>query len=142
MNPAQLKLESLLCVASDDAERLRLMLALATELQEMEPTQGYEYSRQAVALATERQDVRALAEAEMCSGQNIRVKQGALSAIPFFDSAALRFEALGDSSRQAYALYYLGGSCAVANMLEIAQQHISRAGELFEQLGDRHGPSP
>jgi diguanylate cyclase (GGDEF)-like protein len=139
MNSLSLKLEQQLHAATEAAERLRLLLALATELQEVEPERGYAFSQQALSLAAELQDTHALADAEMCCAQNIEVVKGSLSAIPFFESAARRFEVLGEASRQAYALYYLGGVCAMANMLEIAQQHISRAGALFVQLGDQYG---
>ncbi len=139
MNSQPADLEQQLCAATDSAEQLRLLLVLSTDLQEQEPERGYCYSQQAMKLASLLQDELSLAEAEMSCAQNIQVKEGALSAIPLFESAARRFEVLGKTSRQAYALYYLGGNCAVANMLAMAQQHISRAGELFAQLGDRYG---
>jgi diguanylate cyclase (GGDEF)-like protein len=134
-NPIEQQLQA----TTDAAQRLGLLLALATDLQEFEPKRGYQFSLQAAELAKQLRDERALAEAEMCCAQNIQVVQGSPSAIPFFESAARRFEALGEQSRLAYAMYYLGGACAVANMLEIAQQHISHAGVLFEKLGDRYG---
>jgi diguanylate cyclase (GGDEF)-like protein len=139
MNSSPAFLEQQLCAATDSAEQLRLLLMLSAELQEQEPERGYQYSQQAIKLASQLDDLYGLAEAELTCAQNVQVIEGSPSAIPFFESAARRFEILGETSRQAYALYYLGGTCAMANMLEMAQQHISRAGELFAQLGDRYG---
>jgi hypothetical protein len=50
MNPAARQLEAQLCVAADDAERLRLLLALAAELQEQEPARGSDFSGSGIIL--------------------------------------------------------------------------------------------
>ncbi|MGB8855954.1 MAG: EAL domain-containing protein [Burkholderiales bacterium] len=137
LSPSQL--EEKLRAATEATDPLELLLALASTLQETDPERGYQFSQQAIEQAGVLGDELALARAEMICAQNIQIVEGSPRAIPYFESAARRFDLLGEQSQSAYALYYLGGACAVANMLEKAQQHISHAGEIFARLGDRHG---
>ncbi|MGB9148861.1 MAG: EAL domain-containing protein [Burkholderiales bacterium] len=139
MSPSPSQLEEKLRAATEATDRLELLLALASTLQETDPERGYQFSQQAIEQAGVLGDELALARAEMICAQNIQIVEGSPRAIPYFESAARRFDLLGEQSQSAYALYYLGGACAVANMLEKAQQHISHAGEIFARLGDRHG---
>ncbi len=139
MNAPSFELERQLQATADSAQRLTLLLALGAELQELDPERGYAFSKEAIPIATQLHDEHSLAQAEFLCAQNLRVVEGALQAIPLFESAAKRFKNLGETSRMAYALYYLGGAYAVANMLEQGQQHISHASALFDALNDRYG---
>lgn len=139
MNLSLKRLDEKLRTATEATEKLGLLVALARALQETDPERGYQCSMQAIDLAGVLGDELALAQAEMICAQNIQIVEGSPRAIPYFESAARRFNLLGEQAQSAYALYYLGGAYAVANMLEKAQQHISHAGEIFARLGDRHG---
>lgn len=139
MNAPTHELELQLRSTSDLARRLQLLLALAGELQELEPRRGLEFGREAAAVAKELGDRRGQAEAELICGQNLRVLGKEAEAIPVLESAVLRFGELGDKQRLAYAHYNLGGVCILANAVETAQRHIALASELFEDLGDHYG---
>lgn len=139
MNSPTQQLQTLLKGTSDLSRRLALLIGLATELQEINPEQGLVHAREAIETAARLGDEEAAGEAEMLAGQILRVLGREKEAIRLLESAVARFETLGLRNRLAYAHYHLGGVCVMANMLEPSLRHITKASELFKQLGDRYG---
>jgi diguanylate cyclase (GGDEF)-like protein len=139
MNAPTQNLELQLRSTTDLARRTELLLALATELHELEPKRGLEFGREAVAVATQLGDERAVSEAELICARNLRQLGREKESIPLLESAISRLERLGHKDRLAHAYYHLGCACVLTNVIEPALQYFTRAGELFDELGDPYG---
>jgi diguanylate cyclase (GGDEF)-like protein len=139
MNAPTQNLEFQLRSTTDLARRTELLLALATELHELEPKRGLEFAREAVTVATQLGDERAVSEAELICARNLRQLGREKESIPLLESAISRLERLGHKDRLAHAYYHLGCACVLTNVIEPALQYFTRAGELFDELGDPYG---
>jgi len=139
MNAPTQNLELQLRSTTDLARRTELLLALATELNELEPKRGLEFATEALSVATQLGDERAVSEAELISARNLRQLGREKESIPLLESAISRLERLGHKDRLAHAYYHLGCACVLTNVIEPALQYFTRAGELFDELGDPYG---
>ena len=119
--------------------RLKELLALATELKEVEPVRGLDCAEEVLALAEALGDEAGAADAHFASGVNLRALGRDAEAVRSLLAAVQAYDKLSLQSRLGYGLYELGGAFGTAGMYTESLQHIRRAAEIFDALGDDYG---